>query len=262
MRNKNEIIFNPTVLVALGTAYIYFCSFIFEWAQCNVYDIPLSFISPSLNIILVLSVITLASLSVIFGILVSIYSLLIPLFRNWTNGGLVFISVVFIVLVLMSLITLDIFASKINGIVDILISFALAFFLIIATFFFLFILTKVSEWIENAYKGKYSDFEANRKNEKFVKKHTMSIVLVLTFYPFIVFLYGINSSLTRKYYPVLTSHPTIAVVKKYDDILLCKPFLVKQHVLKDSLIVIKISDKVNIVMQEEKIGPLTRAKDY
>jgi len=253
--SQDDFNINSTVLVAFSTAYIYFCSFIFEWAQCNTYSIPLSFITPSLNVILILGVITGITLIVISTTVNFIIILFYPFLKHWKPEGLIFVSLILIYFLIIGYLFYDIINLPYN------IFLWLLLFGIIITLLIIIInsISNTINYVANKLEKNKSKNITLRENKLTINikgRFTMSIISFILIYPLIVFLFGVNYAVAKTDFQVLSSHPNIILVKKYDDILLCKPYLAKQHILKDSLIIIKISDKNNLVFREKNLGRL------
>ncbi|MFT3908332.1 MAG: hypothetical protein QM737_02815 [Ferruginibacter sp.] len=251
---KSKDIINSTLFFAALTGYAYFIWFEFEMGICSVYDIPTYLITVSMPNILIFA-------TTLFTVILSsvwYLDLTTPLLKKGMQNEERVHKIYFINGILLVVFIFIVMASPFSwGLILGLFILLLIINILSWGILFLFYIRK---------KGSFDDklgevFKSNTDTKYnfltvFGKPtHTsVTIILLIMLLPLTTFFIGWGNALSRTEYQSLYNKPNILVLKKYDDLLVCRNVNRKTKTLGDSLLLIKISD--TLLLKSDKIGRL------
>lgn len=208
----------------------YLNSYFYELGNCQAYGIPVSFISINTSTILNFGSISFLILGLLTMIALQANFYLSKEFIKGKTLKAIFILMFFFVI----LISLKVTISNNDFLLFILIVFGL-----IAIIAIVLITT-----IAINPNGKFEVHLAKSAKEVVNQFYFAFFLLIIVVMPTICMSVGIYSAKQKDMFFVTGSKKNIALIEKYDDLLICKYLDLKTKRLTDSVVVMKISDQV------------------
>ncbi|WP_346239239.1 hypothetical protein ABDK00_010920 [Niabella insulamsoli] len=253
MGTENKFI-NQTTIFAAVSAYIYFVWFQFENGFYSEYKIPNYYITPSISGLLVVA----ASITSILLASFKTLGLAAPFFKQLKNPkrgylhGIYFINGLMIVIGILMLHT---YPFSWMGILLFFIT-AIVINLLIWGLAFLFKLKDKKSFeqkiIESITESRDENFDMlNLLDLKFNRNQWLLIITLLVL-PAVSYLLGGGTAAGQKSYQCLSNEKNLAVLKKSEDLLICRKFDLTTKTFFDTLYVIKMSDNNEYRFWEQK----------
>ncbi|MES2428619.1 MAG: hypothetical protein V4560_16675 [Bacteroidota bacterium] len=247
---------NPAVLITLLSAYGYYSAFFFEKGSCLYFGIPATYIN-----IEIIDVMKFTATTTVILVVLAFHLRGVVFDRGTVDARYfrkrVYFDVNFILVMAWYFLTLiielsDIFYYVLCSIVIIV---------NVVTYFYLRNLIKKATGLIPDYSNQYPDETVETITEKIVQElapiqynkpktfheellnYTMFITVII---PFIFGFMGYGDASKQKQFSVLSEHPSMAVIKRYGDEVICKNFNEKTGKLGDTLMVFKIDGTTNL----------------
>lgn len=260
------------VALACATAFVYFTTFVYESGYCAHFLIPLSLISPNTSTIMVAG----AAIGLIFVSSANLLGFTTPLFRKgkkstdpiWTVLGICAVSLI---------VLHKIYEFTWSQLGWILLSLVL-FFFVLPIFFFIIVL--FIRWLKGKIaptpeKNFTADKEISKKPrpnsdlwfsfdeflENFFPQKAVRLFLLSAAVIMLAWTVGNGNATTQKRFLTIKEAPNLVVLRIYGDSFIVAAFNRETHEISDELSLISLSDKKQINLVNENIGPLKARAD-
>lgn len=245
------ILANPTLGLALASAYVYLCTYEYETSYLKEFNISSNFFFFDINIVLRDSYEVLLAAGEIIILHESLFMLCGGLLKKYPNQRKIIRAT--IALVLLGIIFLLYFPYKpktsllmVSIIAGVFIGAFLIFFIWIAT----------SMLIEKIQKKTYIPPEQTAITNEATFSKWYSLVITIGYPFYICSMLGQGAAFHETTFQVFNDSTKAVVIRKYGDALICKD-LTKLHKVGAKTIIYKISDAKSVTLTDQRLGHIS-----
>ena len=259
--SNNKLQITDAIILAALSAYVYFVTFVYEYAFCKYFNIPKSLITPSLSTILVFA----TAIGAFLIFILTFINFATPLFRVLTDRnkapyhGLVRVNVFFLIVMFLVLYTYPFTWT--------LMLTLLGTFLIVDIFFFgipvLIAIRKkrtVAQGLESIGQDE-DNFDFLNFIMRNLTRKEKGIILLLICIVVVSYLIGDGEARKQSFFPTLSTRPNTAVLRIYGDMLICAEYNPSSRAISDSLILFHTTKSSETILVIKEIGPLYREQN-
>ncbi|UCE65875.1 MAG: hypothetical protein JSU85_13605 [Candidatus Zixiibacteriota bacterium] len=235
--NKEHKWISEGLLIVAIPALIYYISFGFEMGYCSYFRIPYAVISIDINSIFPTIVV------IAFSIIIPLYFYIyrkssVPRKINFSQRIIIILTVISIALLIV------VFKIKIGFVKSIALGVMGIFILTIILFL--------------------SNIESIKRDEYWFKLLIWIPAIILSIFSVFEFgnAYGSHNARSKKSFYIYEVNPEIAVLRIYNDRLICAEFDRVNKTVDSAILIINISSNSPVRLHEEEIGPLKPIKKF
>jgi amino acid transporter len=256
---------NPALLVTAFTAYGYYCAYFYEVGYCNYFHIPSIYINVEIiNIIYF----TASTSGIILLIAFHLRGVVFDRPNITRTRKRAFFELNFVAIVIWYFFTLTFEVPK--KFFWIYLSALIILNLALRSYFWY--LRKKAARLTVRYTGEFPNDSPESINEKVAiklnpKNADNSIKRQLTFMeelinyaigvfimPAVFLVFGFGAAQKQTYFSFLSQHPTMMVIKKYGDEIICKNYDKKSKKIGDSTLIFKLDNSTKLSFVEKEIS--------
>lgn len=254
-------IFTDTFAIALGTAFAYLATFVYERAFCSHFDIPPSLINPNISTLLTAA----AALAGVLTVAANFLGFTAPLFRAAYDEKRGAFGIIYLMFGMAAVVVIFVSIIYDFGWRGILTSVGIAaltigFFLVPALLSNRNLPVE-ARLIKDAEIQANDPFTIDRFLAIWIPFKAVKLVLVLAGFLLFASLIGDGNASTQVRFLTLKGSPDIVVLRSYGDLLITAKFSRETREVTDDLSLIWISEKKQIDFRNEEVGPLRKVKN-
>lgn len=243
MSNNQKIksFVNLTFILAILPAIAYLSAYIYEYIQCDYYNIPIYWISMD-NVILLKFGMNIFIRALLFSVSISIF-----IFSIFTVGYIKSVKLQYAIFNI-GFLTSAYFFLNFFDLLNLEFIITLSCILLLLNAYLIY---------EDYSERPIRENADNKKPEQSFKNSDIFIVVLCVLVPFFSIILGTNDAENRTYYGfILNRQPNQIILKKYGEYLITSTYNSKKNEISDTLSIFKLKDEQELKIVEKIIPPL------